>query len=193
MLKPFFVTAAILAGTSLLSGCIGAVAVGAVTATAATTDERSFGEVIDDQAITLGVTADITNYNKALLLDNNVVILTVNKKVLIVGQVSSNAERNKIAEIASQSEDVIQVYNQIRLGDSISFKQRSKDSWLTTKVKTSMLKLEGIKPLNMKVLTENSEVFLIGDVTRKQADLATEAARYVVGVDKVIKVFSYKD
>lgn len=193
MLKPFFITAAILAGTSLLSGCIGAVAVGAVTATAATTDERSFGEVIDDQAITLGVTADITNYNKALLLDNNVVILTVNKKVLIVGQVSSNAERNKIAEIASQSEDVIQVYNQIRLGDSISFKQRSKDSWLTTKVKTSMLKLEGIKPLNMKVLTENSEVFLIGDVTRKQADLATEAARYVVGVDKVIKVFSYKD
>lgn len=193
MLKPYLISAAILTGSQLLTGCVGAVAVGAITATAATTDDRSFGEVIDDQAITLGVTADITEYNKALLLDNNVVILTVNKKVLLVGQVNSNLERNKIAELASQSDNVVQVYNQLRLGEQTSFEQRSKDSWLTTKVKTSMLELEGIKPLNMKVVTENAEVFLIGSVTREQANLATEAARYVVGVNKVVKVFDYKD
>lgn len=178
---------------SSLTGCVGAVAVGAITATAATTNERSFSEVIDDEAITLNITADITTKDKKLLLDNNVIILTIRKKVLLVGQVGSDIERTQIANLAQHSDNVVQVYNQLRIGSPITFEQRSKDSWLTTKVKASMLELEGIKPLNLKVLTENSEVFLIGTVTHNEGDQAAEAARYVVGVNKVIKVFEYKD
>ncbi|MCH1933169.1 BON domain-containing protein, partial [Shewanella sp. A25] len=45
----------------------------------------------------------------------------------------------------------------------------------------------------IKVVTENGEVFLLGLVSRAQADLAVDIARNTSGVRKVIKVFEYTD
>ncbi|EDM66317.1 MAG: BON domain-containing protein [Moritella sp.] len=156
------------------------------------TNNVSFSQLIDDETITLDITAGLNDNNKQLLLNNNLHILTNNSKVLLSGQVRSATERNKIVEIAAETASVQQVYNQIRLGVPISFERASKDTWLTTKVKTSILNLKGIEPLSIKVITENAEVFLIGRVTKAQGDQLAEAARYVVGVDKVIKVFEYR-
>ncbi|SQD79723.1 BON domain-containing protein [Moritella yayanosii] len=156
------------------------------------TNHGSFSQLIDDEIITLDITAGLNDHNKQLLLNNNLHILTNNSKVLLSGQVRSTTERNKIVAIAAETASVQLVYNQIRLGPPISFERASKDTWLTTKVKTSILNLKGIEPLSIKVITENAEVFLIGRVTKAQGDQLAEAARYVVGVDKVIKVFEYR-
>jgi len=156
------------------------------------TSNGSFSQLIDDETITLDITAGLNANNKQLLLNNNLHILTNDNKVLLSGQVRSEAERNKIVAIAAETASVQQVYNQIRLGPPISLERASKDTWLTTKVKTSILNLKGIEPLSIKVITENAEVFLIGRVTKSQGDELAEAARYVVGVDKVIKVFEYR-
>ncbi|PKH05109.1 BON domain-containing protein [Moritella sp. Urea-trap-13] len=151
-----------------------------------------FSQLIDDETITLDITAGLNDNSKQLLSNNNLHILTNNSKVLLSGQVRTEAERQKIVTIAAETTAVQQVYNQIRLGPPISFERASKDSWLTTKVKTSILNLKDIEPLKVKVITENAEVFLIGRVTKAQGDQLAEAARYVVGVDKVIKVFEYR-
>jgi len=169
--------AAILFSLSAMQGC---------------TSNGSFSQLIDDETITLDITAGLNANNKQLLLNNNLHILTNDNKVLLSGQVRSEAERNKIVAIAAETASVQQVYNQIRLGPPISLERASKDTWLTTKVKTSILNLKGIEPLSIKVITENAEVFLIGRVTKSQGDELAEAARYVVGVDKVIKVFEYR-
>ncbi|WP_255546998.1 MULTISPECIES: BON domain-containing protein [unclassified Moritella] len=152
----------------------------------------SFSQLIDDETITLDITAGLNDTNIQLLLNNNLHILTNNSKVLLSGQVRTEAERNTIVDIAANTASVQQVYNQIRLGTPISFEQASKDAWLTTKVKTSILNLKDVEPLGIKVITENAEVFLIGRVTKEEGDKVAEAARYVVGVDKVIKVFDYR-
>lgn len=151
----------------------------------------SFSQLVDDEVITLDITAELNSANNKLLLANNINILTNNAKVLLSGQVRTAAERKQIVEIAAQTASVQQVYNQIRLGKPISFQRASKDAWLTTKVKSSFVNIKDIKPLNVKVITENAEVFLIGRVTKNQGNQLAEAARYVVGVDKVIKVFEY--
>jgi len=152
----------------------------------------SFSQLIDDETITLDITAGLNDANIQLLLNNNLHILTNNSKVLLSGQVRTEAERKKIVDIAANTTSVQQVYNQIRLGTPISFERASKDAWLTTKVKTSILNLKNVEPLGIKVITENAEVFLIGRVTKAEGDKVAEAARYVVGVDKVIKVFDYR-
>ncbi len=175
-----------------IQGCAGLVAAGAITATTVASDNRTFSQQIDDEAITLDITSRLDQKDKRLLQQNNLHILTTNNRVLLSGQVKTAAQRDMIVSIAAKTEFVLQVYNQIRLSEPVSFEQRSKDSWLTTKVKTSMLEIEGLEPLNIKVITENAEVFLIGKVTRQEGDQAAEAARYVVGVNKVIKVFEYK-
>jgi len=163
-----------------------------LTAIQGCSNSGSFSQLIDDETITLDITAGLNDSNKQLLLNNNLHILTNNSKVLLSGQVRTEAERRSIVEIAAKTASVQQVYNQIRLGPPISFERASKDSWLTTKVKTSILNLKDIKPLKVKVITENAEVFLIGQVTKAEGNQLAEAARYVVGVDKVIKVFEYR-
>ncbi|MFT5879818.1 MAG: osmotically-inducible protein OsmY [Moritella sp.] len=184
--------ALIVGALASLQGCAGLVAAGAITATTVASDSRTFSQQIDDEAITLDITARLNQKDKDLLQQNNLHILTTNNRVLLSGQVKAAAQRDLIVSISAKTESVILVYNQIRLGDPVSFEQSSKDSWLTTKVKTSMLEIEGLEPLSIKVITENAEVFLIGKVTRLEGDKAAEAARYVVGVNKVIKVFEYK-
>lgn len=167
----------VLLGLSIIQGC---------------SSNGSFSQLIDDEAITLDITAGLNDADKQLLVNNNLHILTNDSKVLLSGQVRTEAERKQIVAIAAETASVQQVYNQIRLGAPISFEQASKDAWLTTKVKTSILNLKNIEPLNIKVITENAEVFLIGRVTKAEGDKVVEAARYVVGVDKVIKVFEYR-
>jgi hypothetical protein len=54
-----------------------------------------------------------------------------------------------------------------------------------------MLTTKGIDSTHFKVVTENSEVFLMGLVTRDEAEKAVNLARHVSGVKKVIKVFEY--
>lgn len=175
--KPWLAIGTILFSLSAMQGC---------------SSNGSFSQLIDDETITLDITAGLNDSNKQLLINNNINILTNNNKVLLSGQVRTAAELERIVTIAAETASVQQVYNQIRLGPPISFERASKDSWLTTKVKTSILNLKDIEPVRIKVITENAEVFLIGKVTKAEADQLAEAARYVVGVDKVIKVFEYR-
>ncbi|GIC76128.1 BON domain-containing protein [Moritella sp. F3] len=163
-----------------------------LTAVQGCSNSGGFSQLIDDETITLDITAGLNESDKQLLLNNNLHILTNSSKVLLSGQVRTAEQRTAIVEIAAKTASVEQVYNQIRLGPPISFERASKDSWLTTKVKTSIINLKDIEPLRVKVITENAEVFLIGQVTQDEGDRLAEAARYVVGVDKVIKVFEYR-
>jgi len=176
-LKSWLTMAMIILSVSIIQGC---------------SNHASFSQLIDDETITLAITAGLNDANKQLLLNNNLHILTNNSKVLLTGQIRTEAERKQVVAIAAETTSVQQVYNQLRLGAPILFERASKDTWLTTKVKTSILNLKNIEPLNIKVITENAEVFLIGKVTRSEGDQVAEAARYVVGVDKVIKVFEYR-
>ncbi|MOA08228.1 outer membrane lipoprotein [compost metagenome] len=68
---------------------------------------------------------------------------------------------------------------------------RSNDSWITSKVRADMLAAKDFDSTKVKVVTENSEVFLIGLVTRKEGDQAVEIARHVSGVKQVIKAFEF--
>ncbi|MBY0418079.1 MAG: BON domain-containing protein, partial [Pararheinheimera sp.] len=82
---------------------------------------------------------------------------------------------------------------QLRVASEISFGTGSKDSWITTRIKGKFLADENVSGLNIKVVTENGEVFLMGLVNQQEAERAVNLARNVDGVARVIKAFEYKD
>ena len=81
------------------------------------------------------------------------------------------------------------VQNQIRVGNPISFTTKTRDSWITTRVKSLLAGDKQVSALNVRVFTENGEVFLMGLVSAAEADKAVEIARHVDGVSRVIKAF----
>ena len=91
--------------------------------------------------------------------------------------------------MAMQVPHVRRVYNEIQVGNNISFWQKSKDSGITTLVKSVLLATKGLRSSQIKVLTEDSVVYLMGIVTPLQSKLAADSASTVSGVNKVVKVF----
>ena len=112
-------------------------------------------------------------------------------RVLLIGQVPSESVKETATSLAKGVDGVNDVYNELRVGNKINFGQITKDSWITTQIKSKLFVGDNVKATDVKVITENGEVFLLGNVTQSQGDSAAEIASKVTGVQKVVKVFKY--
>lgn len=121
----------------------------------------------------------------------HVAVTSYHGTVLLVGQAPTLELRDRIEEIARSAPGIQRFYNEITIGGPSSLLTRTSDTWITTKVKSLLLATEGLHSGQIKVLTEDSTVFLLGIVNRAQADLAVKATKRVKGVKKVVKVFQY--
>ncbi|MEG9532031.1 division/outer membrane stress-associated lipid-binding lipoprotein [Mannheimia indoligenes] len=174
-----------------LQGCITtAVVTSAAVATKVATDPRSTGTQVDDEILEEKVAYNI-NKDEQIKQEARINVVAYNGKVLLIGQAPSMDVVENAKNLAAGAEGVTEIYNEIRQGEKIGFGQITQDSWITTQVKSKLLVNGEVKATEVKVVTENSEVFLMGKVSQAQADAAAEAARNVGGVTKVVKVFSY--
>ncbi|TCV89751.1 osmotically-inducible protein OsmY [Testudinibacter aquarius] len=181
----------LLLATLGLQACITTAVVGtAAVATKVATDPRTAGTQIDDETLEVRVSSAL-NKDPEIKEDARINIISYNTKVLLIGQVPNESLRETAKNLASGVDGVTDIYNEIRVGGKIGFGQISTDSWITTRIKSKLLLNSAVKSTDVKVVTENGEVFLMGNVTQAQANAAAEDARYVGGVSKVIKVFSY--
>lgn len=154
--------------------------------------DRSFGRFIDDELIETYIGANMLKADPGYQ-HAHIRVVSFNGIVLLVGQVKSEHLRGQATEIANQVRNVKRVHNEITVSGPISIPARSNDHWLKTKIKSSMLTTEGINPLEVKVVVENGIIYLMGMVSRAEADLAVRISRQTFGVQKIVKVFEYTD
>ena len=173
-----------------LQGCaavaVGAAAVGISSAT----DPRTIGTQVDDQTIELKANAKLGNDEQ--LDDSRVVAVSYVTNVLLVGQVPSEALKRRAQDVIKDTNGINKIFNQLRIGSKASAAVRAGDSWITSKVKLKFANNKSIDATNIKVVTENAEVFLLGHVSQAEADAAVEVARNVDGVERVIKALTIK-
>ena len=163
---------------------VGAAAEGGLMAA----DRRTSGAYVEDEAIEW---KGLKQINDALGDKIHVNVTSYNRNVLLTGEASDDTAKQKAESVVKGIENVRTVTNELVVGMASSMTARSNDSYITTKVKSRML-TENKFPANyVKVVTEGSTVFLMGMVTRKEADDAVEIARGTDGVEKVVKVFEY--
>jgi osmotically-inducible protein OsmY len=184
-------TFAVLSSALLLQGCIAGVVVGsAAVATKTATDPRSVGTQVDDGTLEARVESALSK-DQQLKKDARVVATAYQGKVLLTGQ-SPNADLTARAkQIAMGVEGTTEVYNEIRQGTPVSLSTASSDTWITTKVRSQLLTSDTVKSSNVKVTTENGEVFLLGLVTQQEGQSAAQIASQVSGVKHVTTAFTY--
>jgi osmotically-inducible protein OsmY len=175
-----------------LSACA-AVAVGGVAATGtAAADRRTTGTLVEDQTI------EVKAY-KALKADAelneqaHLNVTSYNTVVLLSGETPTDAMRQRAMEIVKGIDKVTHVYNELSIAAPSSMVSRSSDSYITTKVKTKLFADKKISGIQVKVNTEKGVVYLMGIVSRAEAEIATDIARQTGGVQKVVKLFQYTD
>lgn len=187
---PFKKYIMLLACVSVLQGCaVAAIAVVAGGASVAS-DNRTLGKQIDDQRIELVAHNELAKL-KDLHEYTNIQVVSVNGSVLAVGQSPNTRLRDLAIKTLSNVNGVLKVHNQIRIGNTISATTKSNDLWLTSKVKTALLAHDKVNVTDVKVVTENGEVFLMGLIFESQANIAVDVARNLSGVSRVYKMFEY--
>jgi len=174
-----------------LQGCAGVVAAGGAGAAVAV-DRRTAGTIVDDEAIEFKA-SDAIFSDDELGKEAHINITSFNYVVLLTGEAPTAAMRERAVEAARHVAKVRKVYNEIVVAQPTSMQSRSTDTWITAQIKTKLLGVKEVSAANIKVVTENRNVYLMGIVTHAEAHAATEAARYVDGVARVIALFEYQD
>ncbi|WP_367671309.1 division/outer membrane stress-associated lipid-binding lipoprotein [Serratia symbiotica] len=182
---------AVLCSALLLQGCIAGVVIGsAAIATKTATDPRSIGTQVDDGTLEARVENALSK-DPQLKKDARVVATAYQGEVLLTGQSPNSDMTRRAKQIAMGVEGASKVYNEIRQGKPVSLRTASSDTWITTKVRSQLLTSDTVKSTNVKVTTENGEVFLLGLVTRQEGQAAAQIASQISGVKHVTTAFSY--
>lgn len=190
MLRIAKILGSILLASAMLSGCIpAAVLIGATAGGAIIYDKRSTKTILHDQQAS--ETLDQRIQKDPALKNTHVVVATFNHVLLIVGQTPTTEQRQAVYQLATGIPHVSRIYNEITIEQPTSNWQRTHDSWITTKIKSELLTQPGMHSTEIKVVTENGVVYLMGVLSHKQADMAVSIARRVDGVKTVVKVFEY--
>jgi osmotically-inducible protein OsmY len=180
---------------NLLSGCAAVIVGGAAAGASAVHERRSVGTMVDDEGIEWKVRSALHD-DKPLNSQSHISVISLNGVVLLVGQTPTEALRQQATNLARGVDKVRVVHNELAIAAPNSYMTRSSDTYITSKVKTSLFKVEGhddFDPTRVKVVTENGTVYLMGILYRSEADAAARQASEVGGVQKVVKLFEYLD
>jgi len=184
--RPLLLALAAAALLAALPGCAPLVVGGAMVGGGMMAiDRRTSGAQVEDQAIELKAVARVRD----LAILGNVSTTAYNRMVLLTGEVPSEADRNTVEQAISRIENVRSVVNELAVAGNSSLTARSSDSIISAKVKATFIDAADVQANAMKVVTERGVVYLMGRVTEREAARASDLARTVSGVQKVVRVF----
>lgn len=176
----------------ILNGC------GILVATTATVmaidiarDRRTASVYIDDNLMEISIRRKVRKSDQ--IQYENVSVTVFNGVVLLTGEVPSQPNIATILDIAKNQEGTYQVINRLELAGKTNLTSRANDSWITARVKTAMTASRSLDSTRVKVVTERANVYLMGLVTPREAEVAVEITRSIAGVVRVVKVFEYID
>ena len=173
---------------SSLGGCA-ALVVGGVMAggVMVATDRRSSGSQLNDEGIEI---RSVNRLKEKFGERGNFTVTSYNGRVLLTGEVAGNSDKLTAEQLVFQVENVKFVLNELTIAGSTStLKERSNDTFITSRVKARLIEEKELPSNAFKVVTERGVVYLMGRVTQREAALGTEIARGVSGVVKVVRSF----
>ena len=176
----------------LLQGCVPVIIGGVAAGAAAVHDRRTLGAIIDDENVELKAAAKI-GLDAGIKKQVHVNVTSMNGIVLLTGEAQTAEARDQVLEHVRAINGVRRITNELRIAAPSAFGSRSKDSLITSAVKSRLLVTKHIDPAHVKVITEAGVVYLLGLVARAEGDLAAERATTIEGVTGVVKVFEYLD
>jgi osmotically-inducible protein OsmY len=180
------------AGMGILQGCVAPVVAAGVGAGVVMTaaDRRSAGTIVEDDTIESKAKKRIEEKYKDAV---HVSVISFNRFALVTGTTASENVKMEIERIVGAIPNVKGIANELAVGSTTGPSTQNSDMRITGNVKMRFVKSPAFKADHVKVVTENSVVYLLGLVTRAEADAASEIASTTAGVAKVVRVFEYID
>ena len=182
-----------LAAAFLFQGCAPVAITGATTAVSTiAADRRTAGTMLEDEAIEIKsrlALSDLKDLNNRVHIN----FTSFNTAVLVSGEAPTEEDRQAVVGLVKNVEKVTRIYNEITIAAPSSLLSRSADTVVSAKIKAKLIAEKDLNTLHIKVVTENGVTYLMGLVSREEGDIATEIARRTGGVQKVVRLFEYRE
>ena len=191
-MKKVIILFVFLISSTILSSCSPIVQGAAAITTVATmsNDRRTVGEILDDKTLYM----DLGNIvRKDPTLDDAHINFNVfNMSVLMTGEISNEELKSYLEEIVlNNALKIEQLTNEVEVMPNSSYLSRAKDSLISVQIEALFINQEVFHPSHVSVLTERKTVYLMGSVTKREAEHATNVASKAKNVKKVVKLFNY--
>ena len=172
---------------SSLSGCVAPILMGGAFAGSVlvATDRRTSGAQVEDQGIELRAASRLA---EALGERVHINVTSYNRQVLITGEVPSEKDKATAEQIIAKVDNVKSVVNELGVLGNTNLSARSSDTLITSRVKAALLDDKQVYGNAFKIVTERGVVYMMGRVTAREADYATNIVRGQSGVQKVVRV-----
>jgi len=191
-MKKVIILFALLISSTILSSCVPIVQGAAAVTTVATmsNDRRTMGEILDDKTLYMALGKIISK--DEMLNDVHINFNVYNKSVLMVGEAPTDDLRNYLEEmVKKKSPKMDQLINEVAVMPKSSYLDRAKDGVISLQIEALFLDQEVFHPSHVSVLTERKTVYLMGSVTKREAEHATNVASKAKNVKQVVKLFNY--
>ena len=191
-MKKVILLCALLVSSFILSSCSPIVQGAAAVTTVATmsNDRRSAGEILDDKTIGFSLSSIVRK--DTILEDMHINFMVYNKAVLMAGEAPSTEAREYLEkQIKRNAPKMKQLINEVAVMPNSGYLSRTKDGIITVQIETLFYDQEVFHPTHVRVMTERSTVYLMGSVTKREAEHATNLATRAKNVDRVVKLFNY--
>lgn len=175
---------AVLLGAAV-SACAPLIVGGAMTGALVATDRRTSGAQLEDQGIELRAA---NRLREQIGQRGNVSATSYNRQLLLTGEVATEQDKALAESTVAGIENVRSVVNELGVLGAASLTQRSSDTLITGRVKAAMIDARDLSASAVKVLTNRGTVYLMGRLTQREADRATEITRNTQGVQRVVRV-----
>ncbi len=152
-------------------------------------NDRDFDEAVHDASITASVKSRLLWNDSTDGLD--IEVDTMNRRVTLTGDATTQVEKDLATRLAMRTDGVRSVENKIVLKpstapDPANADERISDTWITAKVKSSLLVSKNVDGLDLTVETKDGAVTLGGGASSAaERELAVEIAKDVKGVKSV--------
>ena len=191
-MKKVILLCALLVSSFILSSCSPIVQGAAAVTTVATmsNDRRSAGEILDDKTLDMNLSNIVRK--DTILEDMHINFMVYNKAVLMTGESPSAEARDYLEkQIKRNAPKMKLLINEVEIMPNSSYLSRAKDGIITVQIETLFLNQEVFHPTHVRVMTERRTVYLMGSVTKREAEHATNLVTKAKNVDKVVKLFNY--
>ena len=191
-MKKVILLCALLVSSFILSSCSPIVQGAAAVTTVATmsSDRRSAGEILDDKTLDMNLSNIVRK--DTILEDMHINFMVYNKAVLMAGEAPSIEAREYLEkQIKQKAPKINQLINEVAVMPNSGYLSRAKDGIITVQIEALFLDQEVFHPTHVLTMTERRTVYLMGSVTKREAEHATNLATKAKNVDKVVKLFNY--
>ena len=177
-----------LAAAFLLSACAQLLISGAsMGATVMYTDRRTPVRQVEDQTVEFKASSRVRD---TIGDRGHVTITSYNRVVLITGEVPVDADRAAVEQAVARVEGVRSTINQLAVMPASALSSRINDLVLVGKIKATFVDAKDLQVNAFKVVVDRGTAYLMGLVTEREAARATDLARSIGGVQKVVKIFN---